>query len=128
MRRFVRLHRSLSRLVILVMLAAALFPALGHAFASGKLADPGWMEVCTVGGVETRSAATGESGPSVPALLVEHCPYCLMSSFDDVFPKASASAVFPVRDADVLLFPLVSSVTSVPIWPAALPRAPPAAL
>lgn len=128
MPRFTRLQRSLSRLVIFVMLAAALFPALGHAFTSGKSADAGWVEVCTVGGIESRKVAPSDSDPSAPALLIEHCPFCLVSSSEDVFPAVSAPAFVPASGSDATLFPLVSSAIFVPTWPAALPRAPPAAL
>src|SRR5690554_4405338 len=128
MRRFVRLHPSLSRLLVLVMVAAALFPALGHAFASGKSPDPVWTEVCTVGGLEVRHVAVSEPGPSGLALLVQHCPYCLVPSFDDSFVGARAPAIVVRGGADAVLPALDSTATSSTPWSAALPRAPPAAL
>ena len=128
MRCFVRLQATFSRLLILVVLAAALFPALGHAFAPGKSAELAWVEVCTVGGIETRNVFSGDSEPSAPALLVEHCPYCLVSSFDDTFPAAPGPALVPASGPDAALPVLDSSAVSVATWPAALPRAPPVAV
>jgi hypothetical protein len=126
MRGSVSLQRSIARLVILVMLAAALFPVLGHASASARGAL-GWVEVCTVGGVEVRSIAAGDSQPSSPALLVAHCPYCLVSSSDDALPVASAVTAVPAGAAGTAFPLLISFGASPPIWPAAQPRAPPAA-
>lgn len=126
MRRIVSLQPGIARLLMLVMLAAALFPVLGHAFQSGHAPASGWIEVCTVNGVETRAAPAQDSEPSRPAMLVEHCPYCLISSLDDLLPSTTALSVLPVVQAGAhfLSFRLALQLASV--WPAAQPRAPPA--
>ena len=128
MRRFVFLQRSAARLVILVMLAAALFPTLGHAFAADRAGSFGWMEVCTTGGIEVRSVAVDDQAPAKPSLLVEHCPYCLVSSFDDGCLPISVSAVFAASEGSVLPAGKILQGESFALRTAALPRAPPVAL
>lgn len=128
MRRFVFLQRSTARLVILVMLAAALFPTLGHAFAADKAGSFGWMEVCTAGGIEVRSVAVEDQSPAKPSLLVEHCPYCLVSSADDAFLPISVPAFFAAPEGAVLRAGKILQGESFALRTAALPRAPPLVL
>lgn len=128
MRCYIRLQRSLSRLIILAMLAAALLPALGSALAAERAGAPHWIEVCSVGGVEARAASPADSSPSVPSLLVEHCPYCLLSSFDDLLTGPAPSGL-PSGDTTAAISPPQSVVVRIAVvWPAAHPRAPPAAV
>lgn len=128
MRRFVRLQGLFSRLLILVMLAAALLPALGHALTPDRGNGPHWVEVCTVGGVETRAWSSEDSTPKSPSLLVEHCPYCLVSSSDDPFYPQSVSVKLAAKEGTMGFPPSVFADGSSSDWPAAHPRAPPTAL
>ncbi|MDX5362536.1 MAG: DUF2946 domain-containing protein [Pseudazoarcus pumilus] len=125
MRRLVSLQRSIARLLMLVMLAAALFPVLAHASASVHGPASGWIEVCTVNGVETR-AAPAQDDPARPAMLVEHCPYCLVSSLDDLLPPVSASPVVPAERDGSHVLPALPLPPAATVWSAAHPRAPPA--
>jgi len=127
MRRFVRLQRSVSRLLILAMLAVALFPALGQATSASGRDAPGWVEVCTVGGVEHRLLPEHDPLPVGPRLLVEHCPFCLVPSFDDLLPPAQVTHPVAVDGVPVRVDRATTGPRPSPAWPAAHARAPPLA-
>lgn len=113
---------------LLAVLAAALMPALSHAFAPGKDATK-WIEVCSTAGPMTIEVpANGPGFPKAPkASDFEHCPCCSL--------QAAAPAILPT-EISLPPAPAETTAASPPAspapqpslsWLAAAPRAPPRA-
>jgi len=111
---------------LFAVLAAALMPALSHAFAPDKVATK-WIEVCsTMGPMSIEVPADGPGFPKAPkASDFEHCPFCSA--------QAAPAAILPPT-LSALLLPALSEPPP-PLflhaprplfaWTAAQPRAPP---
>lgn len=113
---------------LLAVLAAALLPAISHAFWPGRDATK-WVEVCSASGPITIEVPAGSPGfPKAPKPSdFEHCPCC--------FPHATSPAILPAA-VSFLAEPAASMPVPAPrpyeprqrlAWPAAPPRAPPLA-
>ena len=85
---------------LLAVLAAALLPALSHAFAPGRDATK-WVEVCSaMGPMAIEVPANGPGFPKAPkASDFEHCPFCSV--------QAAPAAILPPT-VSVLALPAVS--------------------
>jgi hypothetical protein len=128
MRRTAITRRFAAWTALLAVLAAALMPALSHAFAPGKDATK-WIEVCsTTGPMSIEVPADGPGFPKAPkASDFDHCPACSA--------QAAPAAILPATLAALLLpapsEPVPPLFLHAPrplfAWTSAQPRAPPLA-
>jgi hypothetical protein len=109
-------------------LAAALLPAISHAFALDGSATK-WVEVCSVSGpVAIEVPANGPGFPKAPkASDFEHCPFCSAQAAPvAILPPTVAVLALPAASAPV---PPLFLLAPRPLFAylAARPRAPPPA-
>lgn len=84
-----RLRRKLAWWLLAVMLLGALAPTVSRARAAVQ--DPrgvNWMEVCTPQGMQQVAAQDVGHAPA-SAVVVDHCPLCVLSS-DRLTPPSPA--------------------------------------
>lgn len=84
-----RLRRTLAWWLMAVMLLGALAPTVSRARAAAQ--DPrglSWLEVCTPQGLQRVAAQDDGSAPPA-AVMVDHCPLCVLSG-DRLAPPACA--------------------------------------
>jgi hypothetical protein len=112
---------------MLVMLFAALAPAISHGLASGS---SDWVELCTAQG--SRFVAVDQRGDATPADPApsagghfEHCPFCHLASSGMAPPPAMAVATLLTHLRDGLPARFLSAPHTAHVWRAAQPRAPP---
>lgn len=108
------------------VLLGALAPAISQAMAGASAADMGWMDVCTVAGMERVAigdAGQKQDGPASPAM--EHCPYCFTHAGSFGLPPADPAVFIPAAAAEVM--PPLYYVAPRPLFAWANPhsRAPP---
>ena len=115
-------------IAMLAILFSALAPSVSHALAARGSSD-GFVEICTVNGVELVSLVTGERQKPVKDALfhhMEHCAFCAThgGTFALLPPVALTLAVVGGHD----LFPSLFYLAPTPLfaWSAAQPRGPPA--
>lgn len=73
-----RLRRTLAWWMLAVMLLGALTPTVSRARAAVNGATSvTWMEVCTAQGM-TQVAALEDDGAPTTAVVVDHCPLCVL--------------------------------------------------
>ena len=117
-------RRITAWVALVALLAAALLPALTHAWAG---------DVCTAMGpnafVPSRPAGPSGSDPAAPAsggAHAEHCALCALSGIA-LAPAPDAAGWRPRVASSEGRVALVATMPSAPAaWPAARPRGPPA--
>lgn len=121
-----RRHRHpLARLVVLVLLLAAMAPGLSRAlaFAQGQIAP--WSQVCTAS-MDVGTAAMAQPD-GVTDHWLEHCPLCHLASDQPAWPPSEA---WPAQWAPAPLRPVpplwLHAPRPLPVWAAVRSRAPPA--
>lgn len=116
--------RFVSRLGLLAVVGAVLFPAIGHALENVASQDVRRMQVCTASGIQYRTVEE-DTVPDRVARYAKHCAYCLVSTVDDALPgpdmRFALSSVF-------VFLPVLYVPHDLPVAPGAYvhARAPPA--
>jgi hypothetical protein len=125
-----RQRHAFARLALFAMLLLAFAPTVSRWLAASR--GPGWELICSAQaaadeapGAHSRLGAP-DSGPSAPAHVFEHCPFCALH-VDLALPPppigavAAQAVVFREMPRAFLAAPRGRGV-----WASAQPRAPPA--
>jgi hypothetical protein len=122
--------------VCFAILMNALAPSVCHAISAMRGQPPMWLEVCSSSGSKLFDAAINgdpnagsntDGAARIPGHAFEHCPFCF-SHLDSVAPPPWVGLVPTMENAHPP-FPKLFYLAPQPqfFWPAAQPRAPPAA-
>lgn len=124
-------RRPLIWLALAAMLAMALLPTVSHTLAFVRGGAAAWAEVCTPQGLRVVAGNPGEvdrgAVPLQAAGQLAHCPLCTLAADHPGLPAAPLQAGVLLRFDAVRLPPATPLQRSLPTWPRAQPRGPPAA-
>jgi len=122
-------------LAIFAVLLASLAPTLSRTVFRDALPDAGWVEICTIEGMQRLPAALfeNEGSPDSPPSenshsggFFEHCPFCFTNSFSFGLTPVTYALLPPVADKGQ---PLPSHAQSLlhanSLWQPNQARAPP---
>ena len=126
-----KLRRTSIWLATFAVLLAALAPSLSRIVFGQTAPQAGWVEICTVEGMQQLPAALFDgAGDSTPATLpgdhFEHCPFCFTNAFSFGLMPAGSALLPLMADRGHRLPPhALSALHAKSVWQPNQARAPP---